>query len=101
MNRRKKNEQRPSYRLPDFEDKTKRQAVEKLYYDTADMATLFNVSARTLQRWRNEGVFPFKRIRGKIYYLKSKIDEYMEREGGADEDGSNLNGEYQKSKPQE
>ena len=86
MNRRKKNEQRPSYRIPDFEDKTKRQAVEKLYYDTSDMATLFNVSARTLQRWRNEGVFPFKRIRGKIYYLKSKIDEYMEREEGADED---------------
>ena len=57
-----------------------------LYYDNPDMMELFKVSDRTLQRWRDEGVLPFKKIRGKIYYLKQKIDELMESEDRPEDD---------------
>ena len=38
----------------------------KKYYDNADMMELFKVSLRTLQRWRDDGIIPFKKVGGKI-----------------------------------
>lgn len=77
MSDRKKNESRPNYRKPDWVRANERQALQRRYYDNADMMQLFNVSLRTLQRWRDEGIIPFKKVGGKIYYLSDKVDEMM------------------------
>lgn len=42
------------------------------------MMQLFNVTSRTLQRWRAEGIVPYKKLGGKIYYLAHKVDDLME-----------------------
>lgn len=81
----KKKDHRPTYRKPDFTRPAQRQPVEKKFYDTADMVMLFNVTSRTLQRWRDDGVVPFKKVGGRIYYLASKVDQMMEEEEGTDE----------------
>lgn len=80
MNERNKKENRPSFRRRPEQTPTGRQAVEKKYYDNADMMQLFNVTSRTLQRWRDEKVVPFKKLGGKIYYLAQKVDDLMEEE---------------------
>lgn len=86
MNERKKNDQRPAYRKPSFTKPNQRQEVEKKFYDNADMMQLFNVCSRTLQRWRDEGIIPFKRVGGRIYYLASKVDRMMEEDDEAEDE---------------
>ncbi len=86
MSERKKNDQRPAYRKPSFTKRLPRQEVEKKFYDNADMMQLFNVCSRTLQRWRDEGIIPFKRVGGRIYYLASKVDQMMEEDDEAEEE---------------
>ena len=85
MNNRNKKENRPSFRKKPEQATTVRKAVEKKYYDNADMMQLFNVSSRTLQRWRDEGVVPFKKLGGKIFYLAKKVDQLMEQDNEEDD----------------
>lgn len=78
MNERKKNENRPGYRKPQWN--AEKQPLERKYYDNADMMQLFNVSLRTLQRWRDEGTIPFKKVHGKIFYVADEVDAFMRGE---------------------
>ncbi|QOW09190.1 helix-turn-helix domain-containing protein [Kaistella flava (ex Peng et al. 2021)] len=80
MNERNKKENRPSFRKKPEQTPTGRQAGEKKFYDNADMMQLFNVTSRTLQRWRDDKLVPFKKLGGKIYYLAHKVDDLMEAE---------------------
>ena len=79
------NGKRPTYRKPNFEKQDQSPGLVKKYYDNADMMQLFNVSGRTLQRWRDKGIVPYKRLGGKIYYLSQKVDELMAGNDGQDE----------------
>lgn len=80
MDDRNKKENRPAYRKSAAKRYSERHSVEKKYYDNADMMQLFNVCERTLQRWRDEGIVPFTKLGGKIYYLTQRIDQLMEDE---------------------
>ena len=42
------------------------------------MMQLFKVSSRTLQRWRDERIVPYKKVGGKIFYLADKVEELMQ-----------------------
>lgn len=77
MNDKKKNENRPSFRQPSFMRSGTQHELEKLYYDNADMMRLFSVTARTLQRWRDDGIVPFKKLGGRIYYHAQQVDDLM------------------------
>lgn len=46
---------------------TNRQAMEYLH-----------VSRSTLQRWRNEGKLPYRKIQGKILYTREDIESMLE-----------------------
>lgn len=46
--------------------------------DNADLMQKLHVSARTLQRYRNSGKLPFKKINGKIFYYESDIHKFIE-----------------------
>lgn len=56
-----------------YEPKSKKSNVQtdEQYYDNADLKKMFNTSDSTLYRMRKEGVLPFYKPRGKIYYPKS------------------------------
>lgn len=76
MSKNGKNEGR-KYRNPNWLKANERYTLQKKYYDNADMQQLFNVSSRTLQRWRDDGIISGKKVGGKIYYLAEKVDEMM------------------------
>ncbi|KIA83651.1 hypothetical protein OA84_09210 [Kaistella solincola] len=84
MNERKRNKKRPSYRTPPFSGGKKRQTSPPIY-DNADMMQLFHVSGRTLQRWRKEGIVPYKKIGGKIFYLAEDVLRMMRKGDDAKE----------------
>jgi len=43
------------------------------WIDSQDVMLKLHISVRTLQYWRTEGLLPYSRIRGKIYYRKTDI----------------------------
>ena len=43
------------------------------WLDKQDILTRLHISSRTLQRWRSEGIIPFTKVRGKIYYKESDL----------------------------
>jgi hypothetical protein len=49
--------------------------------DNQDVSQLLNVSLRTLQRYRTEGLLPFFKLGQKIYYKTSDIREFVYKNG--------------------
>jgi predicted site-specific integrase-resolvase len=43
------------------------------WVDSQDVMQKFHISVRTLQNWRTNGLLPYSRLSGKIYYRKSDI----------------------------
>lgn len=54
-------------------DLTDRQDEWSDWIDAQDVCSNMHISQRTLQTWRIEGLLPFSRIKGKLYYRKSDI----------------------------
>jgi len=49
--------------------------------DNQDVSLLLNVSHRTLQRYRTEGLLPFFKLGQKIYYKTSDVREFVYKNG--------------------
>ena len=49
------------------------------YLDNADMCALFGITKRTLQRYRQKGVVPYYKLRGKPYYKRDEVQECLKR----------------------
>jgi len=47
--------------------------------DRQDLLQLFHISVRTLQNWRTKGILPYSKIRNKIYYRQSDVDEMLQK----------------------
>jgi excisionase family DNA binding protein len=47
------------------------------YLTNRDVCRMLQVSPRTLQKWRDEKIIPFSRLRGKIIYRESDIAEWL------------------------
>ncbi len=47
--------------------------ADKKYLDNADMKQLFNISDKTLYRWRKNGTVPFTNLGGKHIYPKQAV----------------------------
>jgi hypothetical protein len=45
--------------------------------DNQDLCFMFNVSKRTLQRFRSSGFLPYIRINQKLYYLESDVLQFI------------------------
>lgn len=50
---------------------------ETRWLDNQDLMQLLHVSNRTLQRWRAEAKLPFSKIKGKIWYLESNVNQMI------------------------
>ncbi len=48
------------------------------FVDNADFIRLMNISKRTAQTWRDEGVISFSQVGSKIYYRMSDIESLLE-----------------------
>lgn len=46
--------------------------------DNQDICQMFNLSTRSLQRYRNSGELPFIRIAGKPFYIESEVRTFLE-----------------------
>jgi hypothetical protein len=46
--------------------------------NTEDVMSLLQVSRRTLQNWRDQGLISFSAIHGKFYYRLSSINKMLE-----------------------
>jgi hypothetical protein len=47
------------------------------YLTNRDVCLMLQISPRTLQKWRNEKIIPFSRLKGKILYRKSDIVAWL------------------------
>ena len=47
--------------------------------DKQEVMELMHVSERTLQQWRSDGILPYSRIRGKIYYRIADVIAMLEK----------------------
>lgn len=61
-------------RLDGFEKKESKEIL-----DNQDVMQLLNISPRTLQNYRNQGVIPYSKIEGKIYYKMKDIRTLIEK----------------------
>ncbi len=51
--------------------------VESEHYDNQDVCQLLNISKRTLQRYRSEGILPYWKKGHKIYYNKESVSQFI------------------------
>jgi len=47
--------------------------AEQVIMDEADAIFYLKVSKRCLSNWREQGVLPFHKLGGKIYYIQSEV----------------------------
>ena len=49
----------------------------KSLYTILEACALLQVSKRTLQKYRDEGMIPFTQVRSKIYFRDTDIEEFL------------------------
>ena len=50
--------------------------------DNADFIRMFNISSRTAQNWREEGLIEYSQVKGKIYYRLTDVQRFLENHKG-------------------
>ncbi|WP_169332222.1 helix-turn-helix domain-containing protein [Gracilimonas tropica] len=57
-------------------------APEKEVLNTSEAMKYLGVSRSTLQRWRNDGTVPFRKINGSIRYTRTDLDRVLDNNRG-------------------
>ena len=58
--------------------KTRTQKFNENWIDAQDVMLSLHISRRTLQSLRDNGVLPYSRINGKLYYKLSDVESLLE-----------------------
>ena len=68
-------------RLEKIEDaiNEKKNGLEDQFVDNQEYLKIMGISKRTAQSWRDDGIFPFSQIGGKIYYCKNDVVKTLEK----------------------
>jgi len=62
-----------------FELKNKqRTEPDQIWYDNQEFLQLMNISKRTAQTWRDEGLISFSQVGSKIYYRMSDVQKLLD-----------------------
>ncbi len=64
--------------LKDIQNLKEKNAIENLL-DNAEFIKRMNISKRTAQTWRVEGIISFSQIGSKIYYKVSDVDKMLDK----------------------
>nr|WP_294908719.1 helix-turn-helix domain-containing protein [uncultured Lacibacter sp.] len=54
-------------------------SLDEPMYDKQDILLHFHISERTLATWRKNGIIPFLKMGGKIYYPKKLVEAQLEK----------------------
>jgi len=57
----------------------KQKYPKDVFVDNQEFLQLMNISKRTAQTWRDEGVVSFSQIGSKIYYRMSDVEKLLEK----------------------
>src|SRR5215831_7733041 len=57
----------------------KQTQIDDPFLDNQEFIQLMNISKRTAQNWRDEGVIPFSQIGSKIYYKMSDVKNLLDK----------------------
>lgn len=57
----------------------KQKNPKDVFVDNQEFLLLMNISKRTAQTWRDEGVVSFSQIGSKIYYRMSDVEKLLEK----------------------
>ncbi len=57
----------------------KQKNPQDVFVDNQEFLQLMNISKRTAQTWRDEGVVSFSQIGSKIYYRMSDVEKLLEK----------------------
>lgn len=57
----------------------KQKNPKDVFVDNQEFLQLMNISKRTAQSWRDEGVVSFSQIGSKIYYRMSDVEKLLEK----------------------
>lgn len=57
---------------------TLQQDPKHIILDNADLLQIFNISARTLQRWRDDNQISYSQIGSKIFYRMHDIQTFLD-----------------------
>ena len=57
----------------------KQKSPENLFVDNQEFIQLMNISKRTAQKWRDEGIISFSQIGSKIYYSMADVQELLSK----------------------
>ena len=52
---------------------------EEIFLDNQQFLQLMNISKRTAQSWRDEGIISFSQVGSKIYYQMSDVQKLLEK----------------------
>lgn len=58
------------------------QAILEDWIDNQDVMSRLHISVRTLQKLRSNGILPYTKVNGKIYYLRQDVEELLNRNYG-------------------
>jgi len=59
-----------------------RKTQEKEVFSNRDAMKFLGVSRSTLQRWREDGILPYRKVNGTILYTKADLLEMLENNKG-------------------
>lgn len=51
---------------------------DQIWYDNQEFLQLMNISKRTAQTWRDEGIISFSQVGSKIYYRMSDVQMLLD-----------------------
>ncbi|MFH1081433.1 MAG: helix-turn-helix domain-containing protein [Pseudomonadota bacterium] len=51
--------------------------IERNWLDPQQICQMLNISKRTLDSYRAQGIFPYSRIGGKVFYRLSDVEDYL------------------------
>ena len=57
----------------------KQKSPEDIFVDNQEFLQLMNISKRTAQTWRDEGIVSFSQIGSKIYYRMSDVKKLLDK----------------------
>ncbi len=57
---------------------SKNRKVEDPFIDNQEFLQLMNISKRTAQTWRDEGIISFSQVGSKIYYRMSDVQKLLD-----------------------
>jgi hypothetical protein len=69
----------PSTHVNEEKSLRNKPTLQEAWLAKRDVMELMQISERTLQNWRTNGIIPYSKIHGKLYYKESDIQQMLHK----------------------